>query len=190
MCIGRGNLLSNLIAVNKYTIIADIGVSSCCTVEHIKGELEGTYHHAIEMYFGIDPYQDTRFRRDRLREQKLSFWLPWRFMMISSDEAAEDIRVPLDLVFIDGSHRPEQMTKDIQTWFGKLKEGGCIVGHDYMNPVKQSIDGDYTLITDWINKNIGKDNLNYKRDRRDENGKPNYLWWSYKVDNKYSKDRR
>ena len=37
----------------------------------------------------------------------------------------------LDFVFIDAAHDYENVTKDIQAWFPKVKAGGIIAGHDY-----------------------------------------------------------
>lgn len=37
----------------------------------------------------------------------------------------------LDFVFIDAAHDYENVTKDIQAWFPKVKDGGIIAGHDY-----------------------------------------------------------
>lgn len=36
-----------------------------------------------------------------------------------------------DMIFIDGGHGKEDVTKDIQAWASKLKQGGIIAGHDY-----------------------------------------------------------
>lgn len=37
----------------------------------------------------------------------------------------------LDFVFIDASHDYEDVKKDIQSWYPKIKRGGIIAGHDY-----------------------------------------------------------
>jgi hypothetical protein len=37
----------------------------------------------------------------------------------------------LDFVFIDGSHKYEDVVKDIKAWMPKLKKGGILSGHDY-----------------------------------------------------------
>lgn len=36
----------------------------------------------------------------------------------------------LDFVFIDGSHKKQDVYEDIEAWFPKMKEGGYIAGHD------------------------------------------------------------
>ncbi|MBK6786245.1 MAG: class I SAM-dependent methyltransferase [Betaproteobacteria bacterium] len=39
----------------------------------------------------------------------------------------------LDFVFIDGDHSYEACSNDIRLWWPKLKEGGLLSGHDYVN---------------------------------------------------------
>lgn len=48
----------------------------------------------------------------------------------------------LDFVFIDAAHDFENVTKDIQVWFPKVKVGGIIAGHDYTwgPDVKKAVD--------------------------------------------------
>jgi len=37
----------------------------------------------------------------------------------------------LDFVFIDASHVYDEVTKDINCWYPKIKKGGIIAGHDF-----------------------------------------------------------
>lgn len=37
----------------------------------------------------------------------------------------------LDFIFIDAAHDYYSVTKDLNSWFPKLKKGGTIAGHDY-----------------------------------------------------------
>jgi hypothetical protein len=39
----------------------------------------------------------------------------------------------LDFVFIDGSHKYEDVVNDIKAWLPKIKEGGILAGHDYID---------------------------------------------------------
>jgi predicted O-methyltransferase YrrM len=36
-----------------------------------------------------------------------------------------------DLIFIDGLHEYDQLSKDCANFYSKLKEGGIFAGHDY-----------------------------------------------------------
>lgn len=37
----------------------------------------------------------------------------------------------LDLIYVDGDHRPQAVQADFDAWIPKVKPGGIIAGHDY-----------------------------------------------------------
>lgn len=39
----------------------------------------------------------------------------------------------LDLLYLDANHSYEGVKKDLEAWFSKVKTGGVIAGHDYIN---------------------------------------------------------
>lgn len=52
-----------------------------------------------------------------------------------SIEMAEKIsNASLDFVYIDSDHSYEGVSQDLKTWTPKVKKGGIIAGHDYLNP--------------------------------------------------------
>jgi hypothetical protein len=62
---------------------------------------------------------------------------------LSSDEALTLFTDKVDFVYIDGCHTYEQVKKDIQNYMPKVKTGGIIAGHDYMEEwagVKKAVD--------------------------------------------------
>lgn len=49
-----------------------------------------------------------------------------------SKEISDSIKdESLDFVYIDADHHYESVLEDINTWFGKVRKGGIISGHDY-----------------------------------------------------------
>ena len=42
-----------------------------------------------------------------------------------------------DIVFLDGDHSRDGVAADLEAWEIKVKPGGFIGGHDYLNPLKQ-----------------------------------------------------
>jgi predicted O-methyltransferase YrrM len=185
--IWRWDLLCNLIIKNNYKFIVDIGISKGVTVKFIRKSLRERDYRIIK-YYGIDPFLEPYYAMDSKVKEKLLNWHAFKLIEKTSDEAIEFIEESIDLVFIDGSHYPEQRIKDITNYFDRLKEGGCMVGHEYMSTLIDPIYGDYMKITEFIDSYIGKENVNYERDRRDESGKPSYLWWTYKINGKPSKE--
>jgi len=58
-------------------------------------------------------------------------------MVTKSHVAARDWATPLGLVFIDGGHSHETVTKDYECWYPHLMTGGLLVFHDiFMNPAE------------------------------------------------------
>lgn len=41
----------------------------------------------------------------------------------------------IDFIYIDGSHKKEDVEKDLKAWYPKLKMGGLCAGHDYLDGV-------------------------------------------------------
>lgn len=39
----------------------------------------------------------------------------------------------IDFIFLDGNHHSPFIDEDLKLWFPKLKHGGCIAGHDYID---------------------------------------------------------
>lgn len=61
---------------------------------------------------------------------------------ISWDMAAKVQDESLDLVYLDAGHSYDCVKRDLEAWFPKLKKGGVMAGHDYLNTaygVKQAV---------------------------------------------------
>jgi predicted O-methyltransferase YrrM len=54
-------------------------------------------------------------------------------LVMNSLDAVRIFDKVADLVFIDGDHRYECISKDVSTWFEKVKPGGILCGHDCEN---------------------------------------------------------
>ena len=53
-------------------------------------------------------------------------------MVMTSEQATQDVPEPVELVFIDGDHRYEFARLDFDLWFPKVISGGLIALHDAM----------------------------------------------------------
>jgi glycosyltransferase involved in cell wall biosynthesis len=69
-----------------------------------------------------------------------------RFQLVraNSGAAADEIKSPLDFVYIDADHSYDGVWADLCAWFPKIRLGGVIGGHDYEHcdfpGVKEAID--------------------------------------------------
>jgi len=82
-------------------------------------------------------------------------------------EEINTIKEKVDLVFIDADHSYSSVWTDITTWLPKIRKGGIICGHDYIQDipeVKKAVDEFFP------NVNLENDIL--------ENGKVK-IWWIY-----------
>jgi len=86
------------------------------------------------------------------------------FVKKKSEEAAPIIDDELDFVYIDGGHDFENVKKDIEKWFPKVKKGGIIGGHDFKSK--------YLGLTKAVNQFVEKNGYNLMGDDTD--------WWIIK----------
>jgi hypothetical protein len=55
-------------------------------------------------------------------------------MRMMSHDAAQEFKYPIfDWVYIDGNHSYESCLEDLIDWSKLIKDGGCLLGHDYFN---------------------------------------------------------
>lgn len=60
----------------------------------------------------------------------------------------------LDFVYIDADHSYESVKKDIEIWAPKVKPGGVLIGHDYLDGAQPNgtIYSVKTAVDEWANK--------------------------------------
>lgn len=56
------------------------------------------------------------------------------YMMQSEDAVTEFASNSVDFVYVDGDHRYDYVLSDLSTWWGKIKPGGVLAGHDWIQP--------------------------------------------------------
>jgi len=191
--ISKWDLLAKLIIDNKYKVIVDIGISKGVTERGIRDILIIRKYN-LTSFYGIDPYKDPYYAMSDSELQSLCNWSPFKFIHKTSDDALEDIPDNVDLVFVDGSHTPEQRIIDLINYSKKIRNGGMLVSHEYGLFITTDL-GDYSLVTKFVDENIGINNFSTIQDKRLENLKPCFLFWTYIYRNnsgeiEYSKEPR
>jgi len=97
----------------------------------------------IKKLYLIDPYtvyEDEYFtpsknKKDLIKakikaKKRLSKYLNVEFIYKKSEDVKNEIPNNLDFVYIDGSHKYEEVIKDINFYYPKVKIGGVFAGHD------------------------------------------------------------
>lgn len=103
--------------------------------------------HILKLYLcdpwkHLDDYNDINNTDDNIQEQKLAETIARlnRFKdrleilrMLSQDATKLFYDESLDFVYIDGNHKYEYVLEDIESWYPKVRNGGIIAGHDFLN---------------------------------------------------------
>jgi hypothetical protein len=97
--------------------------------------------------YGVDPWmpypgfdRDIDARKERQeylykRAQRQVKGLDVVFIRKMSIEAVQDFDdESIDFIYIDGNHKLQYAVQDIMEWYPKIKKGGVMSGHDYINP--------------------------------------------------------
>lgn len=136
---------------NKPIVCAEIGVSGG------KNALNMLKHLNIKKLYLIDPYKAfyvkdhlfTQTQMDDLEhdaKDRLSNYNNIVWIKKSSLDAINEIP-ELDMVYIDGSHKYEDILADIEAYYPIIKKGGTIGGHDFER------DGVMRAVSEFANKN-------------------------------------
>lgn len=148
---------SEVINKNNYKNIAEVGIGYGTHAKYVLNTTE------VEKIHLIDPmryYEDDVFPTfimdtipevpgnnfNELYDLIKAELEPWKervkFHRVASLEVTEEM-VPndsLDSVFIDGDHRYDAVSKDLEFWWAKLRRGGQMLGDDYwMNDVRKAV---------------------------------------------------
>ena len=102
--------------------------------------------------YGVDPWLGWNgnrpcstfavFLENMVKAGLIDIVVPLRMTSEQAGRLFDDRSV--DFCFIDGDHEYEAVREDLRTWFPRIRDGGIIGGHDYINDahpgVKQAVD--------------------------------------------------
>lgn len=100
--------------------------------------------------YGVDPFKPYRGYRDYTRKdtfkrlydeatRRLTKYPNYKFIEDFSLEAVKRFTDnSLDFVYIDANHAEPYISQDIREWTKKVRPGGIVAGHDYIQGVKVS----------------------------------------------------
>lgn len=128
-----------------------LGKSTCFMAELIKESGRNIKFFAVDNFTGasdaknqLEDVQNAggsiyyKFLENMRNAGVLDFVIP--INADSTDAAKLFDDQSIDFVFIDANHTYEFVTKDLQTWYPKVKVGGFIGGHDFwMEAVKKAV---------------------------------------------------
>lgn len=148
---------------NALEIGAAWGVSALAILAAGKGELASVDPipnvHAIEEV-------EVNGLRDR-----------WAFHNMTSDRFFTQNEVTYDLIYIDGSHKYENVKPDLFNSWDALNSGGLLIADDYVHPGNQRVDKDGTTVEYGVSYALWE----LVADKGiDKIGTKPHIWWTVK----------
>lgn len=134
-CSGYG--LAELISKIENPVGVEIGVDVGHTTEFLLKSHDKLKLICIDPFANyIDWNGNNLNERDSIYKEFVSRTNPFgdriQHIRKTSDDAVNDIADnSLDFIFIDGLHTYDQVMKDMQNYYSKMKNGAIFAGHDY-----------------------------------------------------------
>lgn len=141
----------------------EIGVAEGTTTEYLLQTLPTLKLSGVDSYPVYIDWNDTQPNGEKNYTEMLNKVQPYldryEHLYEDSDNAVSEFDdESLDFVFIDGLHTYNQVLKDCQNYYPKIKKGGFIIGHDFAR-----IEGVNKAVREFANS-IGKEISNAKQD--------------------------
>lgn len=95
--------------------------------------------------YGVDPFEPYKGYKDYVKRStfnelfneanhRLCYFKQFEFVKKYSMDAVKDFEDnSLDFIYIDANHEYEYVLQDITEWTKKVRPGGIVAGHDYIN---------------------------------------------------------
>jgi predicted O-methyltransferase YrrM len=132
-----------------------LGQSAAYMAVEIANSKKNIDFYCVDTWSGSEEHQqDQRVKEDKLYQTFLSNISPVSEHIIpirmSSEQASRHFKdESLDFVFIDANHEYEEVKKDIEVWYPKVKKGGIFAGHDYSD----TWEGVVKAVNEWVVQN-------------------------------------
>lgn len=124
---------------------AEIGTCTGKFAERLLRTWNGRHLHCVDpwrdftsdpTYIAIDNVQQQEHDRRFAESQRRTARFAGRCTLhrqTSADAASSFAAGQLDFVYIDAQHHFEAVVEDLQLWAGKVRPGGYLAGHDYLD---------------------------------------------------------
>lgn len=131
--------LPQLLADKESLVGIEIGLNRGETTRHLFDNLKNLTLHGIDPYLQYQDWDGNVLTPDE-RNWTYQFFLehtaPYKdkiihYRMFSDDAAKLIADNSCDFIFIDGLHTYDQVLKDCQNYYSKIKSGGLFSGHDF-----------------------------------------------------------
>lgn len=141
--------LNQLLPENPVTV--EIGVAEGYFSQHICENWKPSIHYCVDSYTNHENSKGDCGAPQEWHDMNLAIakWKLYnsrhlvRWMRGISWEMSKEIEdYSIDFLYLDAGHDYESVKKDLHAWYNKVKRGGIIAGHDFLNRgfgVKQAV---------------------------------------------------
>lgn len=133
----------NLIDYNRYKVCAEIGVQKGNFSQYLLKSKTLTDLYLIDCW----TYQENYLDMANINNSHQEFYYQYVVNRYASDSRVKIIREFsidacykfesnfFDFIYLDADHSYKAIKKDIENWYEKLKPGGILAGHDYLDGI-------------------------------------------------------
>jgi hypothetical protein len=120
---------------------AEIGVQTGGFSYHILNNTN-LFMYLVDPWVWISGYDDVSNVENKIQEQRLqitrdtlsSFVNRYKILRMFSINAVQEFQDNfLDFIYIDANHDYKHVLEDLNAWYPKIRPGGLISGHDYLD---------------------------------------------------------
>tara|TARA_Y100000296_G_C5151910_1_gene246872 strand:+ start:362 stop:898 length:537 start_codon:yes stop_codon:yes gene_type:complete len=159
MKIFNRNSLSIFLNENNLTNTgAEIGVKNGRFSDKLLSKWNGNLLYSIDCWSGEDPTTNKRYinTKNLLKKYKNRS----KIIIATSERARVQIKNnSLDFCYIDADHKYEEVKKDINWWWEKVKKEGILCGHDYGYNFKPREEWPWSGVNKAVNEFCEENNL-------------------------------
>ena len=167
----RWDVIANIILLNDYKMIAEVGASRGDTARGIIRCLD-SLNFRLNRYYLIDLPDNRKDFAYHFNPEFLKGRKEPRTIFKASLEAVEDFQDnSLDLVFLDADHSEAAFVPDIKAWMKKLRVGGTLCGDEYLAPPPHSC----AYRTSILDRMFGE--VHHQEETRLSEGYLTHMWW-------------
>jgi hypothetical protein len=162
----RFQWLAKQIRKHNYKLGAEVGTGRGNTGQHLLRTCPGL--HLVQVVYYPGDCVIHSLPQKLVWDQRVGTPFKKRITVIEkpSLQAAEQVKdASLDFVFIDADHSYEACLSDINAWLPKVRPGGLLCGHDFMQP---DFPGVEQAVREYFGKEFGK------AERHD------YMWFHFR----------
>ncbi len=127
-----------------YSRVAEIGVAAGVFSYHVLNNWTGGYtmidpwSHQSDGYVDVSNFTDDEHEQNYQRALGVARHFAPRVQVLRSYSVEAAKTFPdsfFDVVYLDGNHSYEALLEDLHAWMPKVRSGGAMAGHDYLDGV-------------------------------------------------------